>query len=113
MAIMDKINELVSIINYDEKLEVLNIVISLTEYATLVTRVEMNANMHSTRSEIEDAKIEDKYSLCVKQVNRLNDLSKEFLGENIYNQSLDRKEIEDFLLEILSEIYGSRKISRR
>ena len=113
MKIMKKIDELISIAESSDKIKIGEIVISLTEYVTFVAEKEARAHINSMRDEDTEKDIEEKYKECVNEIKELNNISSELLGHKIYDHEFEREKIENFLQELLSEIFENRKVSRK
>lgn len=113
MEIMKKINELISMVESEDKVKIGEIIISLTEYVSFVAENEAKAHIKSERSKDTEKEIEERYKRCISDIKVLNKMSSELLGEKIYDKEFNRDEVEKFMKELLSEIFENRRISRK
>lgn len=113
MKLLEKIDKLMLNATKDERIKVGEIIISLTEYVTCVAKKEMKNHLRSRQNEELKIETEAKYERCAKELVELNEISNRVLGQKIYDKEFEKDEIENFLQELLNEIYKNRRVSRK
>lgn len=111
MSKINEINELVARLRGEEKERVLLGVISLTEYPTLLALNEVNKSF--SPGDDGNKELDNDYEKCLSIVKEINEIAEKTINKKIYEGSYERKDVEYFMLELLSDTFNSRGIRRR
>lgn len=118
MEIINKIHKLAEDVRDEEALRIYEAMIKIGEYTTLISRRNFDAIFNSIKdksgiieiSKAARAELDEQYEICLKELELINEISKENDSSNIYDGDYTREDVDSFLLKLSNEAFDARSL---